>query len=179
MFRRILKALALSVTLGAAWSAGAHARETIEQLDAAANLLMTVADSDQPGACGIAPSEARRLLMAIHPVLDEKRNATIAALSSRFPGKSIASPKWDQTCFRKCHCGLYASILEGVGEERLVPSDRALLDRMNGKARRMSGERLKACVKASSSWFCKSDLLARLKKEARGYPDPLATKRGG
>jgi hypothetical protein len=178
MLRRNLKALALSVALVAALMASAHARETLEQLDAAANLLMTVADSDQPGACGIAPSEARRLLMAIHPMLDEKRNATIAALSSRLPGKSVASPRWDQTCLSKCHCGLYASILEGVGEERLVRSDRAMLDRMSSKARVMTREHLLTCARAST-WFCKSALRARLKKEARGYPDPLAQKRGG
>jgi hypothetical protein len=161
-----------------AWGANSNvrvglARETLEQLDAASNLLLTIADSDKQGYCGIEPTEARRMLLAIRPILEDKRKAAVAAFSNRISGKPIANPRWDQTCLRKCHCGLYASILEGVGEQRLVASDRAMLDRMSGKARMMSREHLEVCAR-TSPWFCQSDLLVRLRKEARRYPDPAA-----
>lgn len=148
--------------------------ETLEQLDSAANLLMTIADADKPGVCGINPSEARRLLLAIHPIFDEKKNAAIAALSAHPATKPIANPKWEQNCLRKCHCGLYASILEGVGEQRLVPSDRETLGQLSSKARVMTREHLEVCAR-TSRWFCKSRLLARLKEDAKSYPDPMAT----
>jgi hypothetical protein len=148
--------------------------ETLEQLDSAGNLLMTISDADKPGVCGISPSEARRYLLALHPIFDEKKNAAVSALSVRPAGKAIANPKWDQTCLRKCHCGLYSSILEGVGEQRLVPADRDMLNSMSSKARVMTREHLEVCAR-TSQWFCKSGLLARLKEDAKNYPDPLAT----
>jgi hypothetical protein len=170
--------LHLSASAEAKTKKSAHAkgqvRATLEQLDGAANLLMVVSDGDKPGACGIAPSEARRLLMALHPVMDERLQAAIRSLSSRPAGKAIGNPKWDETCLKKCHCGLYASILEGVGEARLNPKDRALLDKMSEKARVMSREHVAVCAR-TSPWFCKSDLLAYLREEAKNYPDPLAT----
>lgn len=148
--------------------------ETLEQLDSAGNLLMTVSDGDKPSVCGISPSEARRYLLALHPIFDDKKNAAIAALSARPQGKAIANPKWDQSCLRKCHCGLYSSILEGVGEQRLVPADREMLNQMSSKARVMTREHLEVCAR-TSQWFCKSGLLARLKEDAKSYPDPLAS----
>ncbi len=189
MRRKILKRLGVSFAILVALSVGAEAEApqaqkaarlsthfpslaSLERLDSAANLLMTVADGDKPGACGIAPSEAKRLLMAIHPLMDEKRNAAIAALPSNSSrSKSIAQPEWERNCLRKCHCGLYESILEGVGEDRLAASDRTALNRISSKARGMKSEQLVACAK-SSQWFCKSRLLVELRRDAKGFPAP-------
>jgi hypothetical protein len=138
----------------------------LEQLDSAANLLLTVADGDLPGFCGISPDEAKELLRAVHPLVDEQRQARVKSLRARKPGAALADPKWEQSCARGCHCGVYAEILDSIGDERLSAADRKSRDRMMSQASSLGARERSACAQ-KATWFCKSPLLSKLRMDAK------------
>jgi hypothetical protein len=144
---------------------------TLEQVDSAANLLVTVADGDKPGVCGILPAEAKRLLMAVHPRLDELRQARVSLLLAHRPKGPFADPRWEKNCASGCHCGLYADILDAIGDEHLNASDRKSRDQLMALAKSLSPSERLACAR-KTAWFCKSSLHSQLKKEAKDYPEP-------
>jgi hypothetical protein len=139
----------------------------LEKLDAAANLLLFTSDSARPTQCHIKPEEAKKLLMVIHPMIDESKTRAAATASD---------PKWEKTCSKSCHCGLYASILDGRGDQSLSEKEREMMRRLYQKAQKMTFKEAKSCATRDAAWFCKSDLLKKLRKEAKDYPNPAQRK---
>lgn len=138
---------------------------SLEKLDSAANFLVGAADRDQPGSfCGISAEEARTLLRAIHPRIDKGMRPYTRKRSG-----SYGNPAWAKDCSASCHCGLYASILDQVGDARLSVADRNLRDRLFQQSKDANESGNEACFKKTRAWFCRSDLLKELKKSAKDY----------
>jgi hypothetical protein len=144
-----------------------NALAELERLDSAANLLLFTSDAARPGQCRIKPEEAQKLLMVIHPMIDEAKNKAVAMK---------VDPKWEKNCSKGCHCGLYASILDGKGDQSLSDKERVMMQHMYKKAQEMTSHQALACVSRDAAWFCKSDLLKKLRKEAENYPNPAHRK---
>ncbi len=121
---------------------------SLEQLDAAATLLVSASDANSPAKapCKLAQSDAQALLQVIHPRIDE----AVEKRAKKAVPKSVL-----QTCSRSCQCGLYASIAERRGEETLS-------SKLTGQAR--SESQNKTCLSQTKAWFCKSELLRDLRK---------------
>ncbi|MFL5814303.1 MAG: hypothetical protein ACJ763_12050 [Bdellovibrionia bacterium] len=139
----------------------------LEKLDSAANLLLFTSDAARPGQCKIKPEEAKKLLMVIHPMIDEEKKKAAGMASN---------PKWEKTCSKSCHCGLYASILDAKGDQSLNDQERVMMQHLYKKAQQMTSHEAKACATRDAAWFCKSDLLKKLRKEAEEYPNPAQRK---
>ena len=122
---------------------------SLEQLDAAATLLVSASDADSQAKapCKLTQNEAQSLLQAIHPRIDE----AVETRAKKAVPKSVI-----QTCTHSCQCGLYASIAEKRGEE-------ALSSKLMGLAKSESQNR--GCLSQAKAWFCKSGLLRDLKKD--------------
>lgn len=128
-------------------SSPAAGNHTIEQLDDAAHVLRFLADGESSlKGCPIEAEEAKKLLLPLHAMIDEK----IAE------EKSTASRRNFDRCEAGCHCGIYSDLAEAPAEKT----------KLYNKARRLSRKKLLSCAKKSAPWFCGSTLLQKLKADA-------------
>jgi hypothetical protein len=146
--------------------------QELERLDSAANLLLSISDSDHSRQCHIRPGEAQKLLMAIHPMIDESRKKAASSLLVGLSSNGLVNRDWERSCSKSCHCGLYASVLEEVGEVNLNEQARDLVQRLNEKEQHMTPQEVSQCSAVTEKWFCKSGLLRQLRRNAKSFPSP-------
>jgi hypothetical protein len=123
---------------------------SLEQLDGAANLLLSVIDGEPASrVCGIKPEEASVMIESLHARIDEGVSRYIA--SRKKNAQPLEGAAWERNCRSSCHCGIYASILEQAGQNAEA------FERLARK------QRVEACL-ATEQWFCESPLLKSLRQ---------------
>ena len=100
--------------------------------------------------CKIIPSEALKLTMPLHVLIDEEINNKTFYISS----------KLERTCADVCHCGVYSDL---VKEKKLKES-------LYKKASVLPRESLVSCANKTAKWFCSSELLKILKSQIIDEP---------
>jgi hypothetical protein len=136
----------------------------LKRLNAAAMVLLAAADETVPTKeiCGLQSSDGFNLSRPLQAKIDEKIGTYVKA---RAPKGSYGSASMESTCIASCECGLYASILESVGYEKLNPADQQTYHRVSSLAIEQSKPDVANCAR-KTTWFCQSDLLSSLRKEA-------------
>ncbi|MDO9183292.1 MAG: hypothetical protein Q7U04_12840 [Bacteriovorax sp.] len=123
--------------------------DKIHQHDAAANLLMMLADQEKDliNNCQISASESLDLLQPLHALIDEDIKA----------GPHIIATNLATNCKANCHCGIYSDLASNTIMKNLFFK----------KAQEMSRAELITCANKAAEWFCSSDLLVELRSEIR------------
>jgi hypothetical protein len=133
-------------------------RYSLDEIDSAALLLRVTADGNASVLCrDIASEKARRLLLPMHALFEEKITLERGKLPLR--GRRLTRAN---RCESNCHCGAYSTLLEGFAPQA------DLLAAVTKKAATQSAAESLACAKRNR-WFCNSPLLNHLKSELRHY----------
>jgi len=166
-------ALLLAASPGNAGATGTGGLTRLEQLDTAANVLMSAVD--HPGeACGIAADEARILLPALQARIDPllEKETALRLNRARARKTTVSDPSWVNRCAASCHCGLYSRILQRAtnlaGGRGLGSADSEVLTRLQKEASATPDEQVRQCATAAK-WFCSSPLLHDLRKAASEF----------
>jgi hypothetical protein len=123
---------------------------SLEQLDGAANLLLSAIDGAPASqVCGLKPEEASTMIEPLHARMDEGVSRYIA--SRKKNAQPVEGAGWERDCRSFCHCGIYASVLEQAGQNA---------ERFERLARK---QRRAACL-PTEQWFCESPLLKSLRQ---------------
>ena len=115
--------------------------------DETANFLMMIVDEEKEliDNCKIIPSEALRLTMPLHALIDDELS-----------DKSLyISPDQERKCAEFCHCGVYSDLAK----------EKTLKDRLYKKASSMPRKSLVACANQTAKWLCSSNILKKLRSE--------------
>ncbi|MBS1985842.1 MAG: hypothetical protein JST16_16910 [Bdellovibrionales bacterium] len=142
------------------------AKFSLEQLDAAANYIRVVVDNgDKPDYkaqewCGISIEQAFVMVHSVKELIDKKMDAEVA----KYPKFSADEVKRGE-CWKRCHCGVYASLFEKVEPENLKGPHRKEMNRLSGIASKVKNSDALRCAK-KESWLCGSDLMKYLKASA-------------
>jgi hypothetical protein len=92
-----------------------------------------------------------------------KSAATKSSGASQYP--DLGSPEWPKQCASACHCGLYSSILDAVGFEKLSFNDQAIYRSVANLAMNQTNDETKECG-LKVDWFCGSELQVFISPEA-------------
>ena len=155
--RHLRPLLLTSLLLISALASAAKTRGlSLTQLNSAANVLRVVID--EGSFCGLKASEAKNLIQPLHAMLDQEIQKV------RNPKSYLQK---QSHCELTCECGLASDVLERIPSEKLSAQERESLSSIQSKASGMTGEQALACAH-KNTWFCKSPLLADLRKQSSG-----------
>jgi hypothetical protein len=153
------------------------AKYSITELNSAANLLKVVIDeagvkpNDDKGSdiigCPLTGKQAGTMTMPIKSLIDQVAHAETESYTN--DPKNYATEKGFETCAANCACGVLSDIVENA-EDSAVPAASAKLHARNKqhlsvKASHQTSRDSVACAR-KQSWFCGSDLLSYLQKDA-------------
>jgi hypothetical protein len=145
--------------------------QKLEDLDSAANLLLAIADERIAAKkiCHLDSATAANMMNPLHSRVDEQ---TAVYLREQKKAKvDLSSDNWLKDCDKNCHCGLYASILEAVGFEKLNAHDKKNYRTLSHLAVNSTKPAQTACAKkAAASGLDKCVLFNDLKAAAPGSP---------
>ena len=157
-------------------SAQIEERYTIQQMDAAANLLKVLIDENPkaPGedvgsdivGCGITGQAAKSMTMPLKALIDRRLQAERDAYA--MSPTQYASERGFESCGSTCGCGVLGTIIEeaetGTFKAKDLKFHERWLARLNLKARSLDARASKACA-SHQQWFCTSDLKRFLEKQ--------------
>lgn len=142
---------------------------SLEQLDAAANILAIAADQGPDTksdlSCGLPLKEALLFILPLKSLIDQQKAKKEKELfAARQTPKTRA--KNVGGCEQRCHCTAYASVFEARADQgkALSAEDKKTLEALTKKAVQQTPEQAKLCARAET-WFCKSSLFTYLKQE--------------
>jgi len=144
---------------------GAEAKEVsivhpLTDLDSASLVLRLAFDGDKESGCGIDSNEATKLMGVMEARIDSKKRELMKAPYSKgWPTQTEL-----KNCEINCHCGIFSSLFEGL--PHLQPEWNTLYQNAQNKAQSQGVNESKKCAK-KAEWFCSSQLLKSLRKEAK------------